>query len=61
MKNEQDRRILYEVLNMRIYREEFNDENSSNSEGADEDPLTELDYAFMYGEFDESSAEPINN
>ena len=50
---------------MRIYREEFNDENSSNSEGADEDPLTELDYAFMYGDyFDEGeprSAETINN
>ena len=34
--NEQDRRILYEVMGMRLYRDEFKDRSSSDS-GEDED------------------------
>ena len=51
MKNEQDRRILYEVLGMRIYRDEFMDEDSSDSQGEDREPLLPIDYAFMYGNY----------
>ena len=61
LNNEQDRRILYEVLNMRIYRDEFHAEESSNSMGDDTDPLTELDLAIMYGNYDEDIAETGNN
>lgn len=46
---------------MRIYRDEFRDEESSDSMGDDTDPLTEFDYAFMYGNFDEDSPEATNN
>ena len=46
--NEQDRRILYEVLGMRIYRDEFLGEDSD-----DGGPLLPIDYAFMYGNYDD--------
>ena len=52
LNNEQDRRILYEVLGLRIYRDEFRDEESSDSLGEDTDPLTALDLALMYGDYD---------
>ena len=52
LNNEQDRRILYEVLGLRIYRDEFRDEESSDSLGDDTDPLTALDLALMYGNYD---------
>ena len=49
---------------MRIYRDEFRDDESlDDSMGGDTDPLTEFDYAFMYGNFDEDTPEAtdINN
>ena len=52
LNNEQDRRILYEVLGLRIYRDEFKDDESSDSLGDDTDPLTEFDLALMYGNYD---------
>ena len=52
LNNEQDRRILYEVLGLRIYRDEFRDEESSDSLGEDTDPLTAFDLALMYGNYD---------
>ena len=35
--NEQDRRILYEVMGMRIYRGEFHENSSSESDGEEGD------------------------
>ena len=52
LNNEQDRRILYEVLGLRIYRDEFKDDESSDSLGDDTDPLTEFDLALIYGNYD---------
>ena len=41
---------------MRIYRDEFKDGESSDSQGEDTEPLLAIDYAFMYGDyFDDDS------
>ena len=52
VQNEQDRRILYEFTGMRLYKDEFRDEASSDDEDGDEDEqgsqLLPIDYAFMY-------------
>ena len=56
LNNEQDRRILYEMLGMRIYRDEFRDEDSSDSQREDKEPLLAIDYAFMYGNYDGDDA-----
>ena len=50
-----DRRILFEVNGMRIYRDEFNDEDSSDSQGEDKEPFLLIDYAFMYGNYDSNT------
>lgn len=34
---------------MRLYRDEFKDESSSDSQGDDNEPLLPIDYAFIYG------------
>ena len=42
--NEQDRRILYEVMGMRLYRDEFYENGSSDSEiEEDDDNMIEID------------------
>ena len=49
-----DRRLLYEVTGIRLYKEEFNDHDSSSSASSDEErdagknqQLLDIDYAMM--------------
>ena len=51
LNNEQDRRVLYEITGMSIYRDEFKDGYSSDSQGDDKEPLLPIDYAFMYANY----------
>ena len=43
-----DRRILYEVTGMRLYRDEFRGEGSTDSDQDDTEEALPIDYAFMY-------------
>ena len=45
--SESDRRIIYETLGMRLDRNEFRDDDSSDSQGEDQKHLWHPDYAWI--------------
>ena len=54
MSNLTDRRLLFEVTGIRLYKDEFNDQDSSSSANSDEErdegykqQLLDIDYAMM--------------
>ena len=54
--NEQDRRILFEVTGMRIFKDEFLEDDSSDSEGdEDQEELLPSDFVMMNRFIDDSS------
>ena len=57
--NQQDRRMLFEVTGMRIFRDEFVDADSSDSEGDEEqEELLPSDFAMMDRFIDEDEDDP---
>ena len=57
--NEQDRRMLFEVTGMRIFRDEFVETDSSDSEGDEEQgELLPSDFAMMDRFIDEDEDDP---